>query len=166
MILDGKEYTVDNLLGSHPPHRFLSVVESIFRVVSSATRNRDENGGAAIAGKRTGTALFRARFKRHGTRFEDRLRRQLRDVIEERERGEKRETIPPTFNGSSPIAKLLGRYERNIRSKEEEEEKEKRHLCFYLSISRYTIVDTRLLRIVLSLSLSLNPENEREIDPR
>lgn len=25
MILYGKEYTVDNLLGSHPPHRFLSV---------------------------------------------------------------------------------------------------------------------------------------------
>lgn len=80
MILGGKEYTVDNLLGSHPPLRF-RVVESIFRVVSSATR--DENGGTAI--ETNGHSFVSSSFQK--TRFEDRLRRQLRDVIEERERG-------------------------------------------------------------------------------
>lgn len=88
------------LLVSPPPLRFRvqrSKVESIFRVVSSATFRKD----APVP------------------ELEDRLRRQLRafDVIGVRRA--RNETMPPTFNRSSPGNRSV---DDSIRSKEEEEE--------------------------------------------
>ena len=125
-----------------------SKVENIFRVVSSGTktqpahRNHRETNELSAALFRVRVAPFQ-KMERRRFELEDRLRQRLRafDVIGVRRA--RNETIPPTFNRSSPRNCSV---DDSTRSKEEEE---RRHLLpSQLLLPRRMIVDARRLVIL------------------